>query len=194
MTTAHATGHMILSILEAKLHLPPSALTNLHRIAAPSGDHVRFTRSPPLSSELAMEKQHATPAHTDFGSVTILLNWLGGLQIWTPETRGDIDRGQWAYVQPLPGHAIVNLGDAMVKFTNGILNSGRHRVLPAPGEQGKLIRYSIVYFVRPEDDVHLRVLDSPGIPEGDPNEETFTAKEWIIKKARSIGVKIGEDD
>ena len=35
----------------------------------------------------------------------------------------------------LAGHAIVNLGDAMVNFTNGLLRSNIHRVVSPPGEQ-----------------------------------------------------------
>ena len=34
-----------------------------------------------------------------------------------------------------------------------MLCSGRHRVIPAPGAQGKLPRYSVVYFVRPENNL-----------------------------------------
>ena len=70
----------------------------------------------------------------------MLFNRLGGLQVRLPEEmrarlrsrngedgEGDV-AGGWAYVLPLPGHAIVNLGDALVKFSAGVLTSNIHRV------------------------------------------------------------------
>lgn len=72
--------------------------------------------------------------------------------------------------------AIINLGDTAVKFSNGIFCSGRHRVVPAPGEQGLWPRYSVVYFVRPEDKCKLVHLRGPGIPDG-PEEEGLEARE-----------------
>jgi isopenicillin N synthase-like dioxygenase len=82
-------------------------------------------------------------------------------------------------VRPLPGHAIINLGDAMVKFSKGRLRSNIHRVVAAPGEQGKVTRYSLVYFCRPGDDVLLRSF----VEGGEDGEEGVTAKEWILRRA-----------
>lgn len=50
------------------------------------------------------------------------------------------------------------MGDAMVKFTAGILRSNVHRVVPPLGEQANLTRNSLVYFSRPEDSVVLKQL------------------------------------
>ena len=47
----------------------------------------------------------------------------------------------------------MNLGDALVKFSAGVLRSNIHRVVPPPGVQGCETRYSLVYFSRPEDEV-----------------------------------------
>jgi isopenicillin N synthase-like dioxygenase len=66
------------------------------------------------------------PSHTDFGSVIVLFNWAGGLQIQSHDPE---KQREWAYVKPLPGHAIINLRDAMVKFSNGRLQSGKHLIL-----------------------------------------------------------------
>jgi isopenicillin N synthase-like dioxygenase len=87
------------------------------------------------------------------------------------------------------------LGDAMVRFTNGALCSGRHRVLPAPGEQGVWPRFSIVYFVRPEDQCILGRLEGEGVPplaEGEEDEQ-LTAKEWIMQQARGLGTKFTDN-
>ncbi|KAG6359886.1 hypothetical protein INS49_010939 [Diaporthe citri] len=160
------------------------AVGDRHRIGHRSGSQLRMTRSPPIKKNLDPEKQIATTAHTDLGSITILFNWLGGLQMWEPEHPDGnkfwsasrlSKKGRWVYVEPIPGFAIVNLGDAMTKFTNGVLNSGKHRVLPAPGQQEDFVRYSVAYFVRPEDEAVLKVLEAAKIPkwEGDKEEKTF---------------------
>lgn len=132
--------------------------------------------------------------HTDFGSVTVLFNRLGGLQVRLPdyieptpaagagasEVETRLCEEGWAYVRPLPGHAIVNLGDALVKFSDGKLRSNIHRVVAPPGEQGSVTRYSLVYFCRPEDDVTLRCLVEGGKEDEGDN---VTAKEWILRRA-----------
>jgi len=199
-------------VLAARLGLPPDALASHHRLGRPSGDHVRLTRGPPRRAPGRPEIQ--TPGHTDFGTVTVLFNWLGGLQVWSVPSRGETgfanvvdptaaagggggggggaveaahDGWLWV-VPPPPGCAVVNLGDAAVKLSGGVLCSGRHRVVPAPGEQGLLPRYSVVYFVRPNDDIILRRLKAPGIPDGGKKDEDgITAKEWIIRQSAALG-------
>jgi isopenicillin N synthase-like dioxygenase len=202
--SSHAICTILLSLLSDRLPLasskqPEGGFSALHRLDAISGDQVRFVHAPPQT------KSHLDPgvalgAHTDFGSVTILFNRLGGLQVQLPsnispdqptsstpsmsETETKLCQDNWAYVRPLPGHAIVNLGDALVKFSGTRVRSNIHRVVPAPGEQGKLTRWSLVYFCRPEDDVVLEDLTREGKAEGEAEaEEKVTAKEWILRRA-----------
>ena len=197
MLDAHTLVHLILSLLNTHLQLPPNTLTSLHRQSAISGDHVRLIKSPPQPPS---DMRTALGKHTDYGSITILFNRLGGLQILPPPALTPEGRDpEWTYVRPLPGHCIVNLGDAMVKFTNGLLRSNIHRVVNPPGEQAKETRYSLVYFARPEDEVVLRRLEgSAVIPElGDGRvEETVSSKEWIHLQAmrlREVG-KMDEEE
>lgn len=71
----------------------------------------------------------------------------------------------WPWVPPKSNHAIINLGDAMVKLTNGLFRSNVHRVDPPPSEQASATRFSLVYFSRPTDHVLLkRVQGSELIP------------------------------
>jgi isopenicillin N synthase-like dioxygenase len=115
MRSSHAVVTLILQILNTKLGLPDSTLQDLHRLDSVSGDQVRWVKSPPQPRD---DRATALGEHTDFGSVTVLFNRLGGLQVLPPgEGEG------WKYVKPLRGHCVVNLGDAMVKFTRGILRS-----------------------------------------------------------------------
>lgn len=189
MQRSHAIVTLILGQLNSRLGLPSDTLQSLHRLRGVSGDQVRWVRSPPQPMD---DRKMALGEHTDFGSVTILFNRLGGLQILPP---GGED---WCYVKPLKGHCVVNLGDAMVKFTAGILRSNIHRVVNPPGAQGDSTRMSLVYFARPEDEVVLKVLEgSETIDEkrrqqsGSGDEEKITAKEWIMRRA--MGRRAGGD-
>jgi isopenicillin N synthase-like dioxygenase len=192
--SSHAICMLVTSLLSARLPLTSEVanLQDVHRLSAPSGDQIRFVKAPPQEQPL---KGVALGAHTDFGSVTVLFNRLGGLQVRLPdgitpnapksnsppptEIESKLCEDGWTYVRPLPGHCIVNLGDALVKFSSGILRSNIHRVVAPPGEQGSVTRYSLVYFCRPEDDIILRSL----VEGGEKDEEQVTAKEWILRRA-----------
>ena len=175
-THAHQLLTTILNHLNTHLSFPSSTLSALHNTSLASGDHIRFVKAPPQPpSDLGT----ALGAHTDFGSLTLLFNRIGGLQVLLPTTN------TWAYVRPLPGHAIVNLGDALVKFSGGLLRSNIHRVVAPPGEQAASTRYSLVYFMRPGDEVPMKRLAGgivPQLGEGQ-TEEDVTSKEWIRDKA-----------
>ncbi|KAK3072137.1 hypothetical protein LTR53_007368 [Teratosphaeriaceae sp. CCFEE 6253] len=186
---SHAVVSLLLGVLGEKLELPGGKLEGLHRLSAVSGDQVRWVRSPPQPAQDAHKL--SLGEHTDFGSVTILFNRLGGLQILPPGT----DK-EWCFVKPLKGHCVVNLGDAMVKFTAGVLRSNIHRVVNPPGAQGESTRMSLVYFARPEDEVVLRVLEGSRVidearGEADEGGEEITAKEWILRRA--LGRRAGGD-
>lgn len=178
MQGSHAIVTLVLNALNDKLALPEGTLSNLHRRQAVSGDQVRFLKAPPQPAD---DRRTALGQHTDFGSVTVLFNKLGGLQVLPPGADAE-----WLYVRPLPGHAIINLGDAMVKFTNGLFRSNIHRVAAPPRVQGDSTRYSLVYFARPEDSVMLRRLEGsdliPPLGEGQVEEE-INSKDWIIRRA-----------
>jgi len=188
MHGSHDIVSLILQVLNDKLALPKDTLANLHRRQAISGDQVRFIKAPPQPMD---DRRTALGQHTDFGSVTVLFNRLGGLQVLPPG-----EDAEWIYVRPLLGHAVVNLGDAMVKFTNGLFRSNIHRVVAPPGIQGDSTRYSLVYFSRPEDNVILRRLDGsnliPDIGKGQIEEE-INSKDWIIRRALGRRVDLVTD-
>jgi isopenicillin N synthase-like dioxygenase len=178
MSSAHGIVTLVLELLNDHLQLPTQMLQNMHRLEGHSGDQVRFIKAPPQPAD---DRRTALGEHTDFGSVTVLFNRLGGLQILPPGRDAE-----WCYVRPLPNHAIINLGDAMVKFTNGLLRSNIHRVVSPPGGQASHTRYSLVYFNRPENEVKLRRLEGseiiPPLEEGTV-EEDINSNDWIIRRA-----------
>ena len=175
---------VIFNSLTSSMLLPPnSSFAARHRLLQPSGCHVRFIHAPPQE---ITNRGTALGEHTDFGSLTILFNRIGGLQVLLPDT------SRWVYVRPVPGCAIVNLGDAMVKFTAGVLRSNLHRVISPPGMQANLARYSLVYFCRPENDVKLARLsggdvDKLAVAKLEEMEDE-TAAEWLHR--RHMGRKV----
>ncbi|AYG59493.1 isopenicillin N synthase family dioxygenase [Rhizobium jaguaris] len=84
-------------------------------------------------------------AHTDYGSLTILLPQPGskGLEIVAPD-------GQWTPVPPVPGAFVINIGDLMALWTNDRWVSTVHRVVnPPPDEGGMQRRQSLAFFHQP---------------------------------------------
>ncbi|KAI4730927.1 Clavaminate synthase-like protein [Aureobasidium sp. EXF-10728] len=189
MQQSHALVDLLLGLLNHQLNLPYDKLPSLHRLDSVSGDQVRWVHAPPQPMD---DQRTALGQHTDFGSVTVLFNRLGGLQVLPPNS------DEWCYVKPLKGHAVINLGDAMVKFTAGILRSNIHRVVNPPGQQANHTRMSLVYFARPADDVILKALDGSTLIDqrrqqdpDDLDEEEVTSKEWILRRA--LGRRQGGD-
>ncbi|KAI8990727.1 hypothetical protein BD414DRAFT_484617 [Trametes punicea] len=124
-----AVNYTLLDVLRERLGLPKDALEQRHPLDEPTGSEARCIQSGPRPEGISEEKA-AIGAHTDFGYLSLLHNRLGGLQ-------------------PIPGHAICNLGDAMTIFSGGMLRSNLHHVVPPPKEQGKYERWSLVFFTRP---------------------------------------------
>lgn len=78
----------------------------------------------------------------------------------------------------------------MVKFSNGRLKSGKHRVVPLHGPQGRVDRYSLVYFVRPADDALMKPVEQyknePAVAVGGKvvEEKVYTAGEWLAHRLK----------
>lgn len=171
--------------LALQLELPADTFTALQPLTKPSGTVVRFIKADasPDAADLRTSMIH----HTDFGTVTLLANVLGGLQILAPG-KTPADDGAWLYVRPRPGCLIVNLGDAMVQWTGGLLRSNVHRINYAPGEQRFRERYSLALLVRPEKDASMRRLTGlgGGMDTNEEEGEDLKAWEWEVKKAMAL--------
>ena len=90
-------------------------------------------------------------------------------------------------MKPYPASITVNIADSLSFLTNGYLKSSIHRVVAPPPDQAHLDRLGVLYFVRPEDELVLRAVESPllerlGLKKEDGEGEVVTAGEWV--KAR----------
>ena len=83
---------------------------------------LRLLHYPPISKNSPSDLYGSAP-HTDFGCLTILAqDEIGGLQVQTRE-------GKWIDVPKLEGSFVVNVGDMLSRYTNGLLRSTPHRVI-----------------------------------------------------------------
>ncbi|XP_059669208.1 protein SRG1-like [Cornus florida] len=88
--------------------------------------------------------------HSDESSITLLLqdDDISGLQIK--------HEGEWVVVDPIPKAIVVNIGDAMEVWSNGMYKSIEHRVIT----NEKKARISIATFVVPNEEVEIGPLEA----------------------------------
>jgi len=175
------TDHL-LAIFSAVLDIHPNSphyLPGFHSHSQNSGSHVRLLKCPSRASAKSANLQ----PHTDWGTLTVLFNRLGGLQLYLPESL--LPPGEapgWKYVKPEPGTALFNLGDAMVNWSDGEFKSNIHRVVASPGDQWYHDRYSLAYFTRPNHDIPMKPFGRK-ITASNSEEEFPSFKEWAMRRA-----------
>jgi isopenicillin N synthase-like dioxygenase len=104
---------------------------------------------PPQTGRIT-EAQLGAGAHTDYGCLTILAqDAAGGLQVRTKS-------GAWIDAPPIPNTFVVNIGDMMERWTNGVFTSTPHRVINTSGRE----RYSLPFFFDPDFNTPVICLDS----------------------------------
>ena len=184
---AHSIITVILSVFDTELGLPRGTLASLVRQDEISGTLLRLISYP---SQPLHDRRTSLLRHTDMGAITFLCSILGGLQILSPG--GDpADEAAWQYIRPAPNCAIINIGDALVEWSGGILRSNMHRVTYAPGAQGDYTRYSIAYLVRGNKSVSMRRLQSERIPAvnedgAEDGKMDMSCGEWELNKSKAL--------
>jgi isopenicillin N synthase-like dioxygenase len=98
------------------------------------------------------EGQMRMGAHTDYGSITVLLaDRVPGLQLRIG--------GEWHDVLPPEHGFLVNIGDLLAEWTNDRWHSTMHRVVPPPATaDGPVRRRSIAWFQQPNWDAVIECL------------------------------------
>lgn len=102
--------------------------------------------------------------HTDYGCLTLLLAdpTPGALQV--QYTDPNTKETSWINADPIPGAFVVNIGDMMERWTNGLWKSTVHRVI----HRGEGFRVSVPFFFEPGFDVVVRPLGKCVERSGEP--------------------------
>ncbi|RYN42784.1 hypothetical protein AA0113_g6586 [Alternaria arborescens] len=179
-SSCHALCTNILSLLNTALQIPdPHYFSTRHdQSLGLSGTIFRMLYYPPTLSQGKESTQGETSiragAHSDYGSLTLLFRLPGqpGLELSTPSGWRAVP------VDPSPSTnqyppILVNIGDLLCYWTNGMLKSTVHRVTFEGGQE----RYSMAYFCHPLDEARLDAVPSPAIERfGNRGEEELRSQ------------------
>jgi isopenicillin N synthase-like dioxygenase len=136
---------------------------------------VRLLRYPAQPADAA-DNGLGAGAHTDWGSITILLqDGLPGLEVRSAA-------GDWILATPIPGTFVINIGQMMERFTAGIYRANLHRVR---NNAQVAARYSVASFF--ELQPFYRMHRAPTCPADPEFDETgnLTIGEHIDQMARA---------
>lgn len=119
--------------------------------------HISMFRvlSYPAQTEPPLPGQMRAGAHSDYGSLTVVLPDGPGLQVFNKA-------GQWVDVPQVEGSLVVNIGDLMMQWTNDEWISTLHRVVNPPFDDSmkNQRRQSLVFFHQPNYDTLVECLPS----------------------------------
>jgi isopenicillin N synthase-like dioxygenase len=164
-------GGRVLAMLARSLELPEEHFTPFYDMP---GTTLRLLRYPP-HPQAALANQLGAGAHTDWGGVTLLAqDDLGGLEVRNVED-------QWIQATPVAGTFVVNLGDLMQRWTNGLYRSNMHRV---KNNSTSRDRYSIAFFFSPRPDSRIECLPTCTDAQNPPKFAACTAAEHVHEMFR----------
>lgn len=163
-----ALAMRVVQLLALSLNLPATFFDDsfLEPIAS-----IRLLHYAPVPSK-PEDGVFACGAHTDYGMITLLLTDDNrGLRILTKDN-------VWIDAPPMPDTYVVNLGDMLERWTNGLFRSTLHRVLTA----GNRHRYSVPFFFEPTFETVVTCLEGCCSDDNPPKYPPTTAGEHLVSK------------
>jgi isopenicillin N synthase-like dioxygenase len=136
----------------------------------------------PPQTEAPLDGQLRAGAHSDFGSLTILLQEpnAGGLEVMGTD-------GEWHYLPPQPGRFVINIGDLMAQWTNDRWRSTLHRVVNPPGETiSKQSRISVGFFCHPNFEAMIEAFPTCRDPDGSAKYQAVKAGTYMRRKINAV--------
>lgn len=135
-----ALGRLICGALEIHLGLPSGAMTNQMSKPISQLRLLHYVRQKATVDHQSVNMG----AHTDYECLTLLHTRNKGLQVMTQDDR-------WIEVPVDPDVLVVNVGDMLEAWSNGLLRSTPHRVINLSPE-----RFSLPYFVAANHDTVIK--------------------------------------
>jgi isopenicillin N synthase-like dioxygenase len=179
-----ALGRELLSLFELSLDLPQNTFGKFFRKDMNS---LRLLHYPPQPPDGPGEI-HGTRNHTDTDTFTILAQDMnGGLEVLNKDR-------EWVAVPPIADSLVVNVGEILKVWTDGIFSSTVHRVINRSGRE----RYSIPFFLYPTyEEVISPILRNPDpsniapedLPSSMPRDKPFVWGEFKARNSARIHPK-----
>ena len=175
LDAAKASCNELMQAIAVSLGLPENYFAPYHDR---TDSTLRLLHYPPLPAAPAAGQLRAG-AHTDFGGMNLLFqDDEGGLEIQAAD-------GRWIAAPALPGTAIVNTGDLIERWTNGMFRSSPHRVVNPAGAAARKDRYSFVLFHSPNPDALITCLEPCQGPDRPAKFPPITAGEHLRARAQA---------
>lgn len=151
------------------------------RNSAVGGNTVlRVIHYPPVAPEYNPASLRSAP-HEDINLITLLCeSTAAGLELLKKD-------GTWLPIHSLEGQIIVDAGDMLQRWTNGLIKSTTHRVINPNNSRER--RYSMPFFVHPRSEVSLAALPKCVAQTGGKKLFSDTSSgEYLAERLREIGL------
>ncbi|MCJ1245559.1 hypothetical protein MMC30_002763 [Trapelia coarctata] len=207
--------HQLLDCLSLALNLPATdSLAQYHRNSL---FKLCLLHYPALSAPLLRSGiQTRIPAHSDFGTLTLLFqDNVGGLEIAdlrsmnTDTSAGFEKNGRFRPVEPKPGTVVVNVGYLLMRWSNGRWRNTVHRVSEPPTSIKEQVlrepdcegsqeindvsatemisaRYSIPFFASPDSETIVEALPGCWSEEVPKRWKPISAGDYLRRKMEGM--------
>ncbi|CAD6588648.1 MAG: hypothetical protein ASARMPRED_003677 [Alectoria sarmentosa] len=198
----HECSELVLHLLDAlsvALNLPPT--DSLAQFHAASLFNMSLLHYPALPTKDLLSGTHTRiPAHSDFGSLTLLFqDNIGGLEIAEPgsastDTSAGFEKeGRFQKVEPKSGTVVVNVGYLLMRWSNGRWKNTVHRVVEPPnsksgGDEMTPARYSIPFFASPDPATVVDALPGCWSEEVPKRWKAISAGDYLRRKREAVYV------
>ncbi|KAL8698651.1 MAG: hypothetical protein Q9201_006449 [Fulgogasparrea decipioides] len=151
-------------------------------------DHFFRVLHYPETTGASFRNRFRASPHTDYGTLTLLFNDShGGLQVRNKA-------GKFVDAPPLPGAAIVNVGDLLSRWFNDTLKSTEHRVVePTAFDKSDPdipdvipARYSIAWFGHPNRDALIEPITSCCTSDNPRKYEPVYAGKHVVERLAKL--------
>jgi isopenicillin N synthase-like dioxygenase len=141
---------------------------------------LRALHYPPVQQADAEHHHVRASAHEDISLITLLAGATAdGLEVKTLD-------GRWV---PIPANSeaiVVNVGDMMQRWTNGVYRSTTHRVTNPAGAAATTSRYSVPFFIDPEPTQLLTPIASCITHDRPQMWPPITSHDYLMQRMREI--------